>query len=71
MRDQYFERRALTGNIPMPTWDTFQRILIRAAGSAPGLDGMPYKVLHAGSSIVTAVVGQAVYQADTQPDRCE
>eukprot|EP00975_Prorocentrum_lima_P060195 12624281-Prorocentrum_lima.AAC.1 len=69
MAERYFQHRAISTEIRKPSWDAIQRTLIRAAGSAPGLDGLPYETLHRGSHIVTAIVGQALYVTEQHQDQ--
>eukprot|EP00975_Prorocentrum_lima_P026567 5585964-Prorocentrum_lima.AAC.1 len=38
-----------------------QQLLLRAGNSVPGLDNIPYELLHAGSAIVAAIAGQAAH----------
>eukprot|EP00975_Prorocentrum_lima_P071652 12938916-Prorocentrum_lima.AAC.1 len=63
--ERYFQHRAISIEIREPSWDAIQRALLRAASSAPGLDGLPHETLHPGSHIVTAIVGQALDVTET------
>eukprot|EP00975_Prorocentrum_lima_P010931 2323204-Prorocentrum_lima.AAC.1 len=71
MAERYFRQRRLTQDLAHPTWRQLQRTLLRASGSAPGIDDIPYEVLHVGCAAVTAIIGQAAYQAETEPDQIQ
>eukprot|EP00969_Alexandrium_andersonii_P055279 2436060-Alexandrium_andersonii.AAC.1 len=43
--------------------DQTRKAVLRAGGSAPGVDGIPYELFHVGLDFVCELVGQAFHAA--------
>eukprot|EP00969_Alexandrium_andersonii_P140782 6227207-Alexandrium_andersonii.AAC.1 len=43
--------------------DQIRKAILRAGGSAPGADGVPYELFHVGLDFVCELVGQAFHAA--------
>ena len=71
--DSYFAegRRADLPARPLPKWGRLAALVLSPSGSAPGIDGEPYEVYHAGARFVACLLAQAWYLADEDPDRLE
>ena len=47
-----------------PPLAVIRATILRAGGSAPGVDGFPYELFHPGCQFVAALVGQAFWAAE-------
>ena len=52
-----------TANAPAPQYDDIAGTILSAKISAPGLDGVPYELMHYGLNFMVHLVGQAHYAA--------
>ena len=58
----------------LPEHPPLQEAVLRAAvlapsGAAPGVDGIPYEVLHQGAQVIAHMIGNALIAAQWSPDR--
>ena len=66
--DAYFENRRAPAAVELPLdWARLAGAVLAPGGSAPGLDGEPYEVYHAGVRYVAALLGQAFPAASQFP----
>eukprot|EP00959_Pyramimonas_sp_CCMP1952_P231079 4830445-Pyramimonas_sp.AAC.1 len=50
-----------------PNWGRLASIALAPSGSAPGVDGEPYKAYHPGARFVACLIAQAWHAADLNP----
>ena len=70
--DLYFQDRSTTlPGEPAPSYERIAGVILAAKDSAPGLDGIPYEVMHHGLHFVTHLVGQGHYAASKSGDELD
>ena len=68
--DRYFRnRRVDIPQRPAPAFDRIAGAVLAARGSAPGLDGFPYELFHAGVNVVTHLLAHGLWAADAGLDQ--
>ena len=70
--DDYFASRAGSASaVPEPDWGSLVGCVLEPFGSAPGHDGIPYEVYHAGPRFVACLLGQCFHAANISQARLD
>eukprot|EP00975_Prorocentrum_lima_P049382 10330788-Prorocentrum_lima.AAC.1 len=63
MAQRYFQHRPKLDALQPLSWEATQKVVTVAHNSAPGLDNIPYEVLHPAAALIAALIGQATHAA--------